>query len=114
MVGKINTGGLNIRGIVEEYKVAAGENVRAGDFVEFVNNYDDTFLSNNIYHKAISAVTLNENKVFIAYLTHSDNYEIHGIVYEINETGINARDKYYIRKFWKSSLFHFSSSVERK
>lgn len=115
MVGKINTGGLNIHGIVEKYRVAAGGNVKAGDFVEFVNNYEDTFLSNDIYHKAISAVTLNESKVFVAYLVHSsENYTIHGIVYEINETEINARNEYYIRKFWKSSLFYFSSCTKRK
>lgn len=32
-------GGLKINGIIEEYKVASGGNVRAGDFVKFVNTY---------------------------------------------------------------------------
>lgn len=33
------SGGLKINGIIEEYKVASGGNIRAGDFVKFINAY---------------------------------------------------------------------------
>lgn len=32
-------GGLKINGIIEEYKVISGGNVRVGDFVKYINNY---------------------------------------------------------------------------
>lgn len=32
-------GGIKINGIIEEYKVASGENVRVGEFVKYINNY---------------------------------------------------------------------------
>lgn len=90
MVGKINTGGLNIDGIVEKYRVAAGENVKAGDFVEFVNNEGTDMVGMHICRTAISAVALSEDKVFVAYLTSTDgNYKIHGKICTINGTKIN-------------------------
>lgn len=30
---------LKINGIIEEYKVASGGNIRGGDFVKFIDNY---------------------------------------------------------------------------
>lgn len=34
-------GGLDIQGIIQEYKVASGGNINAGDFVKFINNYNN-------------------------------------------------------------------------
>ena len=35
--GQSSSGGLNINGIIKQYKVAAGNNINAGDFATFVN-----------------------------------------------------------------------------
>ncbi len=37
-INDINTG-INIDGIIEEYQIASGGNVNAGDFVKFVNEH---------------------------------------------------------------------------
>ena len=62
--------GININGIIEEYKVAAGEKVKAGDFVEFVNQfYGEKELSSDVQvgTYGLCVVKLSENKVLIAY-----------------------------------------------
>lgn len=89
MIGKINTKGLNVNGLIEEYKVASGGKVSAGDFVEFVNNSKVDTVGMNIYRAAISAVALDENRVFIAYLVCVDsNYKIYGKICTVNGTKI--------------------------
>lgn len=89
MIGKINTRGFNINGLIEEYKVASGGKVSVGDFVEFVNNSKVDEVGMNIYRVAISAVSLDENRVFVAYLTCvDDDYKIHGNICTINGTKI--------------------------
>lgn len=89
MIGKINTRGFNVNGLIEEYKVASGGKVNAGDFVEFVNNTGPDMVGMYIYRAAISAVALDENRVFIAYLTCVDNnYKIYGKICTINGTKI--------------------------
>lgn len=78
-------GSLKINGIIEEYKVAAGENVNAGDFVKYVNEIEtgvDTevnAISSNSYE--ISAVKLRENKVFIVY--SDSGKHVCGVILEI-------------------------------
>lgn len=73
MIGKINSGGLNIHGIVEEYKVAAGENVRAGDFVSFTTRYCDLkvdtlpSIDEGAGYTWIKAVVINQRKVLVLY-----------------------------------------------
>lgn len=77
--------GIKINGIIEEYTVASGGNVSAGDFVKFVNEYGtDTQLDTG---KIKSAVLLNENKVFIAY-GKGNNILLYGIVCTISGTTI--------------------------
>ena len=72
-----NKGGMSINGIIKDYYAYAGENIKAGDLVEYINGVAgkkdygesvDTQLStetNSGY--AISAVQLDENRVFIAH-----------------------------------------------
>lgn len=88
----VKRGGLDINGLIENYYVYAGENVSAGGFVEFVNGIAskktetsvDTPISTNSYNgKTISAVVLDDNRVFIAH-SHSTNYYLLGIVCTIN------------------------------
>jgi len=86
-------GGLNISGIIEEYQVASGGNVNAGDFVKYINNLsieNDTQLSSVQYSGyTMSAVLLEDNKVFIAH-SYSNSYYLYGIVCTINGTTITA------------------------
>ncbi len=62
-----------IQGITEEYKVASGGNVNAGDFVRFLTESKSGYTKNtqlysgNYGSSVISAVTLSETKVFIAF-----------------------------------------------
>lgn len=67
-------GSAKINGIIEEYKVANGGNVNAGDFVKFVNDYsnldeiEETELSSiDFSGSIISATVLSDNRVFIAH-----------------------------------------------
>lgn len=80
MTGRTNAssggGGLNINGVIEQYKVAAGGNISAGDFVQFVKAVElggssvgentqisDLRGSGNIF----SAVALSEDRAFIVH-----------------------------------------------
>jgi hypothetical protein len=59
--------GLAINGLVEQYKVAAGASVNAGDFVEFVRaSANGTFTSGEAEY--ISADFFDENRAIVAYL----------------------------------------------
>jgi hypothetical protein len=72
-----NKGGMSINGIIKDYYAYAGENISAGDLVEYVNGVagktdygesEDTQLSTETYTaNVISAVVLDENRVFIAH-----------------------------------------------
>lgn len=80
--------GINIRGIIEQYKVAAGENVKAGDFVEFVNNEKDSFMGNFATYQIV-ATDLDESKVILIY---RNSHHVYGVVCDINGTEINLRN----------------------
>jgi hypothetical protein len=61
-------GGVEINGLIEEYKVYAGENINAGDFIAFINNVCEELNSaSNSCYLAPSCVLLEDNKVFIAH-----------------------------------------------
>ena len=72
---EVPSGGLEINGLIKEYQVFAGENISAGDFVEYFNN---TFkqLNNNSYssYNAPSCILLEQNKVFIAHCYIASRY----------------------------------------
>lgn len=66
--------GIDINGIIEEYKVSSDGNVNAGDFVRFLTDYSESNKNSNTAinttsgtDKAMSAVALDKNRVFIAY-----------------------------------------------
>ncbi len=75
-------GGGAIKGLIEEYLVAAGDNVSTGSFVTFVSNYNSSSrvtpkeIGENTFESPFKAATLlNENKVFLVYsLAASNNY----------------------------------------
>ena len=88
-IGNINTG-IDINGIIEQYKIQAGETISAGDFVEFVNTNGTMsslapvlFEMSRIYHT--SAVTLDENRVLVAYQDYNDNGYGTAVIISIND-----------------------------
>lgn len=93
--------GIDINGIIEEYKVSSDGNVNAGDFVRFLTDYSESNKGNDTAIKSISsfgyiisAVALSENKVFIAHSFSSadiNNY-LYGIVCIISENTILVGD----------------------
>ena len=87
---------LKINGIIEEYTVASGGNVNAGDFVSFVNEYGFTQESENsvILTTAtssisqLSAIQLSNNKIFILYTLSSSIKVCYGVVALIDSDNI--------------------------
>ena len=92
-----NGSGGKINGIIEDYYAYAGENISAGDFVEFINGVAsqktetsvDTAIDNtNVYTgRTISAVALDSSRVFIAH-SYGSRYDLYGVVCTINGTNI--------------------------
>lgn len=92
-----NKGGMSINGIIKDYYAYAGENISAGDLVEYVNGVagktdygesEDTKLSTATRAGyTISAVTLDENRVFIAH-SYTSDYYLYGIVVTVNGASI--------------------------
>jgi hypothetical protein len=98
---KSGGGGIDINGIVESYKVAAGETISAGDFVEFVNKITET----NLYstYKAvdlepyyISAYLLNETKILLLYHSYSEQLYIKIGTLDVNNNIINFGNENYV------------------
>lgn len=88
-IDELPTPGIAINGLIEEYEIAAGENISAGDFVSWLSGDAeigaDTQLSTSNYSGlTISAVALSDNKVFIAYATDDDNVGLSGVVCTIS------------------------------
>ena len=86
--------GLKLNDIIEEFKyVYKGQNIKAGDFVNFINGVAgqttetsvDTVIDNvNTYAGyKISAVVLNSNKIFVSH-SYGSNYYLYGVVLTIN------------------------------
>lgn len=86
--------GISINGIIEDYYAYAGENISAGDFVEFVNGVassktetsnDTAIVTKAYYGYYISASKLDENRIFIAHSSGnaSSNY-LYGVVCTIS------------------------------
>ena len=76
--------GIEVNGLIKEYQVFAGENISAGDFVEYINNvYKELNSSVGSSYKTPSCILLEENKVFIAHSYSSSSY-LYGTIVEIN------------------------------
>ena len=81
-------GSSKINGIIEEYKVASGGNVNAGDFVRLINNKfgDDISLETTNYNSyPFLAQELGKNRLLILYL---NNRNLYGMVCTITDTEI--------------------------
>jgi hypothetical protein len=92
--------GININGIIKDYHAYAGENINAGDLVEYINgivgekdygNSVNTQLSNSngVYTKAVE---LQNGSIFITYgcsSTGGGDGRLHGMVVTVNGATIN-------------------------
>lgn len=90
-IESINTG-ITPNGIVESYYAYAGENISAGDFVQFINGAasTETGVSEDVQLGSesqtgyrISAVELPGNRVFIAH-SYGSNYYLYGMIVTVN------------------------------
>lgn len=101
MIGGINlqgSGKAEIDGIIEQYKVKAGENINAGDFVKFINNNPSKTvqLNDNVTSKLI-AIQLNSGKVIIEYIYFSgSNYHIFLIICSVTSSNIKVLTNTFI------------------
>ncbi len=94
-INDINTG-INIDGIIEEYQVASGGNVNAGDFVKFVKGYrtitgTDTMINNEEKSgNSISAIALSEDRVLLACRNNNTDGYLYAMLLNINNTNITV------------------------
>ena len=79
--GACEASGIN--GIVREYKVNAGANVNAGDFVEFVTKYGNKQFSTGDAPYT-SACKLDDSRVFVAYQDEKSGYGM-GVLLNITD-----------------------------
>lgn len=100
-------GGLKLNDVIEEFKYAyKGQEIKAGDFVNYIEGVAgqttetsvDTRLDTSSYSgNKISAVALDENRVFIAH-RYTTNSDLYGMVVTINGATIIAGTHTVIRQ----------------
>lgn len=108
-------GGIELDGFIREYQVQAGNNISAGDFVEFVNNNREEAIGGvtELYSTAgsgvhISAVKLDDSRVFVAFSicpSGSTTYNLYGIVITISGLEMSAGTVLRINSYPNSSGF---------
>ena len=74
-----------INGVVEQYKVAAGASVNAGDFVEFVSSYGRHNIT-DVKIDYIKADKLDNNKILVVYNDTTNSYHGMATVLTITDT----------------------------
>lgn len=109
----VGQGGLAINGVIENYVVAAGQNISAGDFVSFVNNQavsvleeitegdwtnptlssEYTFVSENTIIP--TAVKLTDTKVAVLWSQQSGTLDTFGAVLTIDSNGTITQGSTY-------------------
>ena len=93
-------GGLKLNDVIEEFKYAyKGQQIKAGDFVNYIEGVagkvdygksENTLInSSSDTGYAISAVELDENRVFIAH-SYGSSYYLYGVVVTINGVTITV------------------------
>lgn len=72
--------GASLNGTTKQYKVATGETISAGDFVEYINSFTTPVSTSVRSGSYSSCVLLEENKIFIAHSDSTYNYLYGSIV----------------------------------
>ena len=113
-------GGIKLNDVIEEFKYAyKGQEIKAGDFVNYINGVAgqttetsvDTQLSTDSYSGyTISAVKLDDNRVFIAHSRGGD-YSLYGIVVTINGATITAGTDTKIDSSYKYTGYVISTQL---
>lgn len=85
-------GGGAINGLIESYKVKAGETITAGDFVDYLNNIVNTSLSSettfsNVIANNIKGVLINSSTVLVAYSDSTNSSAGKVLLLTINPNG---------------------------
>lgn len=80
-------GGLDINGVIEQYKVNAGANVSAGDFVEFVQRWAKDALTNETT-TILKAVNLTNDTIAVFYIVTN---AIRAVVATLGESGATIK-----------------------
>ena len=104
-IGKVNVGGgLNIKGIIEEYKVSSGGNISVGDFVNTINGIGTSYalIAADLIYEVV-AVALDDSRVFIAWTYNSTKY-LKGIVCTITDKKITTGSGLVIKNATVESL----------
>ena len=86
-VENIASGDIEINGLIKQYQVYAGENISAGDFVEYLNSVYKDLVTSQYAGNTFSAVLLETNKIFVAYTRN--NY-LYGVIVTINGMTITS------------------------
>lgn len=109
MIGEINTkpqaGGIDIQGIINQYQAEAGENISAGDFVEFINRYfnNKTISVQEMYDLVhTSATVINPSKVFVTYNAYGSG-KVYGIVCEVSKNTITTGTETFLLQGYNST-----------
>ena len=82
-------GGLDINGVIEQYKVNAGANVSAGDFVEFITKWGGGEFSSGTA-TYVSACKLDNSRVLVAYRDDGNSYYGTAVVLTVSGTTITV------------------------
>ena len=97
-----NKGGMSINGIIKDYYAYARENISAGDLVEYINGVagsvdygtsvntqlTDGAYATGDYDHAISAIALDNKRIFISY-PKTNSYYWYGMVVTLEGATIN-------------------------
>jgi hypothetical protein len=90
-IESISGGGLDIRGVIEQYRVNAGKSVNAGDFVEFVHKFGAGEFAGGMAE--LAACKLDNNRILMAYQDTGNSYYGTAVVLTIKEGAISMGEK---------------------
>ena len=80
---------LIVNGVIDEYKIHAGNNINAGDFVQFCNEFGEVWSGATADGDCqFSAVALGDGRVFIVY-GNSSEY-VYGQLVRVTETEVTT------------------------
>lgn len=130
MIGKMNLGsggGIDLDGIIEQYKVASGGNINAGNFVKYIGyetegsginiinstrtNADTCHIDNDDCLRGLFPLLVNENTVLLIYFSYSST--ISAIVITFTGTGTYSYGKATEIASESSSMANATVAVEQ-
>ncbi len=88
-----NNGGSKINGIIQEYMIASGGNVNAGDFVTYINKFNENkqtvqISAQNQSNEYANAIQISDDRVLIAHTDSAYNKFLNVVICKIDNNGI--------------------------